>query len=61
MRASLLFLIAVSFASTCCLGLRAAGSGKVRDHEIAPEDIFDVATVTALQVSPDGRHAAYVE
>ncbi|MHC4945465.1 MAG: S9 family peptidase [Planctomycetota bacterium] len=33
----------------------------VRDHEIVPEDYFDLATIFSCQVSPDGKYAAYVE
>jgi dipeptidyl aminopeptidase/acylaminoacyl peptidase len=50
----------VTVAPVYCFA--AAGeSEKVRDHDIVPEDGFDIASVVALKVSPDGRLAAFVE
>ncbi len=46
----------------CSLLLAACAAAAVeRDHDIVPADYFDLASVTALAVSPDGRFAAYVE
>ncbi|MFH2001772.1 MAG: hypothetical protein ABIK28_18955, partial [Planctomycetota bacterium] len=33
----------------------------VRDHDIIPEDYFDIATINSCELSPDGQFAAYVE
>ncbi len=33
----------------------------VRDHDIVPKDYFTIGTINALEVSPAGRYAAYVE
>jgi dipeptidyl aminopeptidase/acylaminoacyl peptidase len=33
----------------------------VRDHDIVPEDYFDIATIYYAVVSPDGQRVAYVE
>ncbi len=43
----------------CCAGV--AGAESIRDHDIVPEDYFDIASIFACVVSPDGTHAAYVE
>jgi dipeptidyl aminopeptidase/acylaminoacyl peptidase len=33
----------------------------VRDHDIEPEDYFDIGTIMACELSPDGDHIAYTE
>jgi dipeptidyl aminopeptidase/acylaminoacyl peptidase len=43
------------------LATAAALGAELRDHTIVPEDYFEIATVYAVEVSPDGRLAAWVE
>lgn len=38
-----------------------AAETPARDHEIVPEDYFDLATISSCRISPDGQHSAYVE
>ena len=49
------FLGVVAITSAVC------GGEPVRDHDIVPEDYFDIGVITGLAVSPDGRHIAYTE
>ncbi len=38
-----------------------AADEPIRDHEIVAEDYFDIATIFDCALSPDGKHAAWVE
>lgn len=54
-------ILAVAFAILGFFPTTLDAEDKVRDHDIVPEDYFDIATVFSLAVSPDGEYAAYVE
>ena len=47
----LILLVMTSFAT----------AAPVRDHVIVPEDYLDIASITSLAVSPDGRQAVWTE
>jgi len=49
-------LILLLFSSTLL-----HGGDTFRDHDIVPEDYFDLSTITSCKVSPSGAEAAYVE
>ncbi len=54
-------VIAAAFLLSFLCAAVPASETPVRDHDIVPEDYFDIATVFACVVSPGGQYAAYVE
>jgi len=51
---------AAAFAAILCTSTILAQSGE-RTHQISADDYFTIATITAVEVAPDGRHVAYSE
>jgi len=55
----------ILFPSVCLAILSSAtvlvGAEPLRDHDIVPEDYFEIGSVNACAVSPGGQYAAYVE
>lgn len=47
------------FAVACAVP--AVADTPVRDHDIVPEDYFDIGTVAACAISPDAKYIAYTE
>jgi dipeptidyl aminopeptidase/acylaminoacyl peptidase len=64
-RCRLQFVLAALATPGLVLSLAAAGAAAaadpVRDHDIVPEDYFDLATINSCIPSPDGHYVAYVE
>lgn len=56
------FFIFSSLVLFCfCFSPYTAANEPVRDHDIIPEDYFDIATITSCELSPNGKFAAFVE
>ena len=55
-----LVALGASLAALAAFGPPAAGAAKPRPHGVIPRDVEDLAVITDLDVSPDGRTAVYV-
>jgi dipeptidyl aminopeptidase/acylaminoacyl peptidase len=53
--------LSAALATPIALAAPASAPAPTRDHSVVPEDYFSIGTITALAVSPDGRHVAYIE
>jgi dipeptidyl aminopeptidase/acylaminoacyl peptidase len=50
-----------AFSLICMARTIVLAEPPVRDHDIVPDDYFDIATIADCAVSPDGGHIAYTE
>lgn len=51
----------LSLLALLCGALALAADIPVRDHDIVPEDYFDIGTIYSCATSPGGQYTAYVE